>query len=333
MRSSLVVSSLLIVAACGGGGDATAPDPTFPDVSGVYNVTGGFDGAPASQASLSGTLTLTQASRESGTLGGTFAVTALINGQAFVGVVPLTEASVTEAGALTFTLGDGDTTWTFTGTRAGSIISGRHTLTDGSTTITGSWTTGGPPPTTGTLQVTTSTSGTSPDPDGYVVSMDGEELGTIDATGTGVLIGVPPGTYSVTLGGVAANCQVQGANPVTVSITAGGIGLAEFTITCQPPTLRLEIYVGNQQRAKVGTKLPNPIGVRVLDAAGKPVSDVTVSWVVRSGGGSVRPGSSIPDEEGKAFTSWTVGPTSGTNTVDAVAGTASITFTAEATDQ
>jgi hypothetical protein len=333
MRSSLVVSSLIVVAACGGGGDATAPGPAFPDVSGSYNVTGGFDGAPTSQASFSGTLTLTQASRESGTLGGTFAITAIIGEQAFAGVSALTEASVTEAGAVTFKLGGSDTAWTFTGTKAGDVISGRHTLSDGATVISGSWTTGGPPPTTGTLQVTTSTSGSSPDPDGYLVSVDGDEVGTIDASGAGVLIGVPPGSYSVSLSGVAPNCHVQGTNPLTVTVTAGGIAVAAFTITCQAPTLRLEIYAGNGQHAKVGTQLPNPLGVRVLDAAGNPVTDVTVAWVVRSGGGSVRPSSSIPDEEGKAFTLWTVGSTSGTNTVDAVAGTASITFTAEATDQ
>jgi hypothetical protein len=333
MRSSLAAASLIIVAACGGGGDAAAPSPAFPDVSGVYYVSGGFDGTPASEASFTGTLTLTQASRESGTLGGTFVVTAIINGQVLAETPTLAEAAVTQNGAVTFKVAEGGITWTFTGTLAGKVISGRHTFIDGSTTHSGNWTTGGPPPTTGTLQVTTTTTGSPVDPDGYEVSVDGSPVGTLDANAGGAITGVSPGSYFVGLNGVAANCQVQGPNPRSVSVTAGGITVAAFTITCQTPTARLERYAGDGQTAKVGTQLANPLGVRVLDGAGDPMPDVTVTWTVRSGGGSVRPASSIPDEEGKAFTLWTLGPTSGTNTVEASAGGATITFTAEATDQ
>lgn len=240
MRSPVVAASLIIVAACGGGGDAAAPSPAFPDVSGVYNVTGGFDGSSANQASFSGTLTLTQASREFGTLGGTFAVTAIINGKVLVDTPSLAEAAVTQNGAVTFKVAEGGTTWIFTGTVAGKVMSGRHTFSDGSTTISGNWTTGGPPPTTGTLQVTTTTTGSPVDPDGYQVSVDGNQVGVIDPSGAGALTGVPPGSYSVALSGVAANCQVQGTNPVTVSVTAGGIAVAAFTITCQAAAARLE---------------------------------------------------------------------------------------------
>lgn len=61
MRLAIAVLAGLALAACGG--DSTGPDNPFPDVSGSYAVDGGFDGLTRSDASVSGSLTLTQASQ------------------------------------------------------------------------------------------------------------------------------------------------------------------------------------------------------------------------------------------------------------------------------
>ena len=91
------------------------------------------------------------------------------------------------------------------------------------------------PPTTGTLQVTTSTSGTDPDANGYIVTVDGSDHGTIAAAGTVSVAALAAGDHVAGLSGVAGNCQVQGDNPRTVSVTAGATATAAFTVVCTAP--------------------------------------------------------------------------------------------------
>lgn len=44
--------------------------------------------------------------------------------------------------------------------------------------------------------------------------------------------------------------------------------------------------------------------VRVVDRYGNPVPDVTVTWVVRRGSGSMQPGSTVTDAQGLASSAW-----------------------------
>lgn len=84
----------------------------------------------------------------------------------------------------------------------------------------------------GSLEVTSLTSGIDPDPDGYVVMLDGRGVESIGVSGS-VLIGdVAPGEHQVDLSGVAANCQVGGERPRTVTITESGAATAAFSIAC-----------------------------------------------------------------------------------------------------
>jgi adhesin/invasin len=88
---------------------------------------------------------------------------------------------------------------------------------------------------------------------------------------------------------------------------------------------------GDGQRGPPRTALPNPIVVGVTDADGNPVSGAAVTWVVTAGGGSVAPTTSVTDAAGHASTTWTLGSTVGTNTVEAVvSGVGSAQFTAAA---
>lgn len=90
-------------------------------------------------------------------------------------------------------------------------------------------------PTTGTLQITTATSGPSPDADGYTVLVDGTSQGALAPAGQVVLTAVAPGDHLVGLSGVSANCRVDGDNPRSSAVTAGAISNVAFAITCSTP--------------------------------------------------------------------------------------------------
>src|SRR5439155_23636310 len=77
-------------------------------------------------------------------------------------------------------------------------------------------------PTTGSLSVTTATSGANGDldPDGYTVTVDGTGRAIGDNAST-TFDGLAPGNHSVVLSGVAGNCTVNGGTSRTVSVTAG----------------------------------------------------------------------------------------------------------------
>jgi hypothetical protein len=139
MRPTIVVLLVCILGACGG--DSSGPSNVFPNAAGVYNVTGSFDGLSSSDAHFEGTLTLTQASQQSGTLGGSAAYLVTINGQLFnINTSSLNGAAVSPAGIVTFSLVDGGDSWTFSATRSSlGLTSGRHTLSTSSGTASGSW--------------------------------------------------------------------------------------------------------------------------------------------------------------------------------------------------
>jgi hypothetical protein len=103
-----------------------------------------------------------------------------------------------------------------------------------------------PGPTTGTLEISVSTSGANQDPDGYTLLLDGSESGPIGLNATTPLAGVPAGSHSVGLAGIAVNCRVAGDNPRPVIVPAGEMARASFSITCtapSPTTGTLEISV------------------------------------------------------------------------------------------
>lgn len=88
------------------------------------------------------------------------------------------------------------------------------------------------PATTGTLEITTSTSGTEQDADGYSVQIDAGAAQAVGAAATFTAAGLSTGTHTVRLGEIAANCSVSGDNPRTVSVTAGETTTATFAVTC-----------------------------------------------------------------------------------------------------
>jgi len=93
------------------------------------------------------------------------------------------------------------------------------------------------PPTTGTLTVTTSTTGSDLDPDGYTVTVDGtnsQAIGTNNSNGV-TFPGLSAASHTVELTGVASNCTVSGSNPRNVTVAAGSGGSTAFAVTCAAP--------------------------------------------------------------------------------------------------
>ena len=91
---------------------------------------------------------------------------------------------------------------------------------------------------------------------------------------------------------------------------------------------------GNGQTAPRGTVLPKAFTVRVVDAAGRPVAGVQVTFRVASGGGSI--GASQvrvnTNASGLAEVTLTLGPNPGSNTVTATGSSlVTLTFTATGT--
>jgi hypothetical protein len=90
----------------------------------------------------------------------------------------------------------------------------------------------GDPTTDGTLVVSTSTGGNDPDPDGYLLTVDGADTLVLDLTGT-IEIDLPTGQHSLQLHGVAAQCAVAPATTLEVEVPPQGTTPVGFEINCQ----------------------------------------------------------------------------------------------------
>lgn len=98
---------------------------------------------------------------------------------------------------------------------------------------------------------------------------------------------------------------------------------------------QIAVNAGNSQSATAGTAVATAPSVIVKDAGDLPVSGVSVTFAVASGGGSVTGGSATTGADGIATVgSWTLGTTAGANTLTATSGTLTgspVTFTATGT--
>src|SRR6266566_2470797 len=93
------------------------------------------------------------------------------------------------------------------------------------------------------------------------------------------------------------------------------LSLAILTLSCipdatapsHPGPIVLSVVSGSGQSSAVGTELAQPLVIRAADSAGSPISDVTVNYVVTSGGGSVYAEAVSTDASGLAADYWTLG--------------------------
>jgi TolB protein len=202
--AALIIFGCVVFAACSGdnGGGVTAPTGgtlevrtvTTGEAPGEYTIS--IDGGPAQPIGSNATLTI----------------------------------SDLDPGSHTIQLGGLPSGCTVSGENPGTI-----SVTAGSTSIlVFTVTCAAPPGETGTLVVTTSTTGS--DPDGYQIIVDDGTPQPIGTSASVTLTGLATGAHEVALSGLAPNCAVQGLNPQTVTITAGNSSTVAFTIVCAAAT-------------------------------------------------------------------------------------------------
>jgi hypothetical protein len=135
--------------------------------------------------------------------------------------------------------------------------------------------------TTGNLTVSTSTSGSSLDPDGYTVTVDGGSPQAIGINASVTFTGLAAGSHSVVLSGVASNCTVSGGNTQTVNVPAGGTASTTFTVSCTTPLGNLTVSTST-----TGSSL-DPDGYTVTVDGGSPQAigiNASVSYTNLSAG-------------------------------------------------
>ncbi len=148
-------------------------------------------------------------------------------------------------GVVTFTgLSIGNHTVTLSGVAPNCSVNNTVTVTiplvgSGSTTFTVNCVAAPPP--TGNLTVSTSTTGSSLDPDGYTVTLDGNTNRAIPANGSVTFSGLSAGSHTVVLSGVAGNCTVSGGTSRTVNVPGGGTASTSFAVSCAATTGNLTV--------------------------------------------------------------------------------------------
>ena len=166
-----------------------------------------------------------------------------------------------------------------------------------------------------------------------IVSVDSTKLrfikGAVTNPPVGIIVDtVPAGTgtsyIDFTITGLAA-----GTVPVYAAASNYAIGLIVTIVYGSGGTLAL--VSGGGQTGGVDSLLPQPITVQV-DSAGVGISGYLVDFAVATGGGTVSTTGVLTNAAGQASTSWTLGPTAGTQSLSVTApGATPLTVTATTT--
>ncbi|MDP9178005.1 MAG: hypothetical protein M3O61_10035 [Gemmatimonadota bacterium] len=86
---------------------------------------------------------------------------------------------------------------------------------------------------TGTVVVSTVTTGSDLDPDGYIVLAAGPR-GNIPANGTLTITSLTEGPWGVTLGGLSVNCTIDDPQTKLVNVTSAAPAQVAFSVRCVP---------------------------------------------------------------------------------------------------
>ena len=96
-------------------------------------------------------------------------------------------------------------------------------------------------PSTGTLQVTVSSSGPDQDPDGFRVGIDDGPPAAVPASGSPAFLILAPGSHRVTLSGVSENCVVRGDATQRAVVDAGDTSTIAFSVACEATVGSLQV--------------------------------------------------------------------------------------------
>jgi hypothetical protein len=100
-----------------------------------------------------------------------------------------------------------------------------------------------PSPAKGSIQVTSSTTGTNPDVDGYTVRLDGGTAQRIGANGPLALPDIATGAHSLTIGDIAGNCTLAQANPAPVTVVANEATAVALSVSCAATSGLIHVVV------------------------------------------------------------------------------------------
>lgn len=196
-----------------------------------------------------------------------------------------------------------------------------------------------PPPAFGrTITVEVVTTGTNLDADGYEITLRGTTIAggqtrtdTVEANGAIEFDGLGSGIFTVEIGGLAQNCNVQERASQEVDLQSSSSARVRYECRClQRPPAILERVTGDGQHGEVASPLEQEMTVRLLDDGGEPVSDAFVEWNPQDDG-VANPAGSLTDEQGFASTRWTLGTTAGAQVMEARAASGRLGAQFEAT--
>lgn len=160
------------------------------------------------------------------------------------------------------------------------------------------------------------------------------DAGNAAVAQAGVVITVAISAGGGTLGGTAtATTNASGAATFTNLSISGTVGARTLTFSTSGYTsitapvttsagaaTTIAVDANNNQSATAGAALATPPSVKVTDADANPVSGVTVTFAVATGGGSGTGLTPVTNASGIAAPgSWTLGATPGANTMTATA--------------
>src|SRR5918994_263633 len=145
-------------------------------------------------------------------------------------------------------------------------------------------------------------------------------------------------TLGPTAGQQRAQAEVSGlaGSPVVFTATATDDDIPPPPPPPPPVPTEIISSSGDQQIAPAGSVLPLQLSVLVTADRGVPVANVSVSWSVIDGGGTIAPASSTTNSSGEAAATFTLAPAAGPHRAQAeVSGLAGspVIFTATATAQ
>lgn len=159
-----------------------------------------------------------------------------------------------------------------------------------------------PAPSTGPgrLRVGAVVSGIDLDPNGFRVSVDGRNAGSVAAGSELTIRGLEPGVHAVRLTGVASNCRVDGGLERQVTIESGRAAPLEFAVACEarpepaptpdPGTLQLRISpygsvtvagTAHGDRTRLAVELP--AGTHQLSIVREGYQGVSTTLTIRPG--------------------------------------------------
>ena len=122
------------------------------------------------------------------------------------------------------------------------------------------------------IQVTTATTGSSLDPDGYTLSVDAGASQAIGSNATLTLDGLAVGTHSLALAGIAGNCHLDGDNPRTVEVVQGSTTVT-FDLNCLGANALIAFTSNAVQLLAILVVNPDGTGLRNLTPDGEFESD------------------------------------------------------------